>query len=205
MGSADRIEAADAAQRREHRMPVAALRDQCLAARRRETVVTPPSLAGLLDPLPFDQVALLESVEHRVQRSDVETQHSVGAAVDQLRDLVAVTLALLEGRENHQVGAAAFQLVVSRHIASLRGNMWRDYISTLDSVATPASTAAHDDGISCRWRPRARQRTVSFLLVAAAGLNGRRQDVGVLHRLAILGIHRLGAERAGANDKKSRR
>src|SRR5437868_1589581 len=70
-------------------------------------VIPAPPLPGALDPAPFDQAAVLEPIEGGVEGGDVEVDGAVGAAGDQLADLVAVPLPLLEQRQDEQLGAAA--------------------------------------------------------------------------------------------------
>src|SRR5205085_8383231 len=56
--------------------------------------------------------AVFEAVEGGVEGGDVEADRAVGAAGDQLADFVAVPLALLEERQDQQLGAAAFELAL---------------------------------------------------------------------------------------------
>jgi hypothetical protein len=91
------------------------LRGQHFAAGRRDLVVAAPPLPRLLHPPALDQAALLEAIEHRIERCHVKSQLAVGAVVDEPRDLVTVPLDLLEARENHELGAAALEVVTTGH------------------------------------------------------------------------------------------
>src|SRR5262245_10697711 len=102
----------DAVEGREEAVPAAALTEERLFTLRGETVETPTPLAALLDPAPLDQAAALEAVEDRVERGDVELQRAAGSAIDQLGQLVAVAVALLEQRHDQHLGAAFAQLAV---------------------------------------------------------------------------------------------
>src|SRR5688572_29012525 len=62
-----------------------------------------PALPRLLDPASLDEAPLLQLVEHRVKRSDVELQHPAGAHLDQLADLVSVPRAILDEGEHQQL------------------------------------------------------------------------------------------------------
>lgn len=99
--SPDRVEAGNAAKRREEGVPVAALRQENLAASGRESVVAATSLTRLLDPFAFDPVAPFHAVEHWIQRRDVKPKLPTRTVIDQLADLVAMPLAFLETRKNH--------------------------------------------------------------------------------------------------------
>ena len=113
----------DALQRRQQLVPAGALLGEHLPAGRRQLVVAAAALPGLLEPPAIDPAAALHAIEHRIERSDVKPQHAAGPVVDQLGDFVAVPLPFLEDRQDHQVGAAALQLSVWRHI-------WRDNIAS---------------------------------------------------------------------------
>jgi hypothetical protein len=71
-------------------------------------------LAGLLDPAALDPSTLLEAVEQRVKRIDVERQLAAGSRVDQLAQFVAVTGPRVEQRENQQLRRSFLQLAVER-------------------------------------------------------------------------------------------
>ena len=76
-------------------------------------------------------------------------QDAAGAIVDQPGDLVAMPLPFLEHRQDHQVGAAALQLGVCRHI-------WRDNIASrriwqvVGGLAALAGSRVRSSGSACR-------------------------------------------------------
>src|SRR5712692_6064657 len=82
-----------------------------------QPVITPPALAGLLHPAAVDEAALFEAVEQGIEGSDVEAQDAAGAGVNQLAELIAVPRAVLEQRQDEQLGAAFLQLAVE-HLGS---------------------------------------------------------------------------------------
>src|SRR5262245_19848894 len=93
-------------------LPGAALRREHPSAFEGQPVVAPPALPRLLDPPALDPAALLEPVEQRIERRDVEAQRAVRARLDQLADVVAVPGPRLEQREDHQLGAPLLQFAV---------------------------------------------------------------------------------------------
>src|ERR1051325_11170906 len=99
----------------EEAVPAAALAGECFFTLRRETVEAAAALAALLDPAALDQAATLEPVEDRIERGDVELQRAAGSPIDQLGELVAVAVVLLEERHDQHFGAALAQLAVGRH------------------------------------------------------------------------------------------
>ena len=111
-------DAGDAVERREERAPAAALRVEDLAAGGGQAVEAPAPHAGLFDPASLDQPAALEPIERRVERSDVEGNGALGSVANQLGDLVAVAVALLEQRQDQGFGAAFAQLAVGGHMTA---------------------------------------------------------------------------------------
>src|SRR5262249_37153405 len=87
------------------RLPGAAVAGEDLLSLGGELVEAAAPLARLLDPLSLQPAALLQAVEERVQRRDVELHHAAGQGVDEPRQLVAVTRPRLEQREDHELGA----------------------------------------------------------------------------------------------------
>src|SRR5262245_14531328 len=67
----------------DERLPRLLLAREDAAAVRGQPVESPPSLAGLLDPCPLDPPALLEPVEQRIERVDVEHEAAGRARLDQ--------------------------------------------------------------------------------------------------------------------------
>src|SRR5258706_8661937 len=89
----------DAVQCREERAPAPPLRGEHRLSFRGEAIETFAALTALLDPPALNETAALEAVERGVERGDVKLQGAAGSAVDQLRQLVAVAIALVEERE----------------------------------------------------------------------------------------------------------
>src|SRR5204862_8030744 len=95
-------------------------------------VETPAPLVWLFDPGAFDPATLLEAIEQRIQRIDVEGELAVGACVYQLAEFVAVARPRLEDRENEQLRGAALQFAIERaavdichgQIVSEQAPMW---------------------------------------------------------------------------------
>src|SRR5262245_5710326 len=81
----------DPAHRLDERLPCLDLRREHAVTVGRELVEPAAPLAGLLDPGPLDPTSLLEPIQQRVQRIDVERQEPARADVDQLAELVTVT------------------------------------------------------------------------------------------------------------------
>src|SRR5262249_47802392 len=92
--------------------PGAALRGEDGGARRRETVVASPALAGLFDPPPLNPAAFLEAVEERIERGDAKRDDAARADLDQLAQVVAMPRLVLDERQDQQLGAALLQLAV---------------------------------------------------------------------------------------------
>src|SRR5512134_833021 len=74
----------------DERLPCFDLSSEHTVTLGRNFVEAAPPLAGLLDPGSLDPATLLEPIEQRVQRIDVERQERARADVDQLAELVAV-------------------------------------------------------------------------------------------------------------------
>src|SRR6185503_5735329 len=102
----------DAADRVDERAPGRALACEHPAALAGEAVVPPAALACLLQPLALDPGALLEAIEQRVQRRDVEFQPAVRSRVDELADLIAMPGPCLDEREDQQLRRSLLQLPV---------------------------------------------------------------------------------------------
>src|SRR5215470_6525113 len=99
----------DAVERGKERFPAPALGIERGPARGGQAVAASAAGAGALDPAALDQAAALEAVERGIERCDVESERTVGSAIDQLGQLVAVAVALLEQREDDGFGAAFAQ------------------------------------------------------------------------------------------------
>src|SRR5262245_29001714 len=92
--------------------PDAALPGEDLAALRRQPIKTTAPLAGALDPPSADPAPLLEAIEQRIERRDLEPNQAAGLLFDQLADFVAMPRPVLEKREDQQLRAALLQLPV---------------------------------------------------------------------------------------------
>src|SRR5919197_3251306 len=102
----------DAVQRREERAPASPLRVECFLSLWGEAIETAAARVAPLDPASLNEPAALEPVQRRIQRRDMELQRTVRPVLDQLRDLVAVAVTLLEQREDDGFGASLAQLAV---------------------------------------------------------------------------------------------
>src|SRR5687768_5021397 len=96
----------------DERLPGLQLRGEHPAPLGRHGVEPAAPLARLLDPAALDPATLLEAVEQRVQRVDVERQVAAGARVDELAQLVAVAGPGVEQREDEQLRRASLQLAI---------------------------------------------------------------------------------------------
>src|SRR5262249_1213903 len=94
------------ADQREELAPFLPLRGEDVAPLGGETVVAPAPLPGLLDRAALNPLALLELVERGVERGEVEGEQAARSLLDQLRQFVAVTGAVVEKREDQQLGGA---------------------------------------------------------------------------------------------------
>ncbi len=71
-------------------LPVAALRRQNFLALRSQSVIAPPSLAGLFDPAPLNPAALFQPVQQRIKGCHIEAEHPFRPRLYQFPDLVTV-------------------------------------------------------------------------------------------------------------------
>src|ERR1043165_8092077 len=85
-------------------------RRKSVLARRSQPVITPTPLACLLHPAPLNPAALLQTVQQRVERRDVEAERAARTLLDQTADVVAVPRALLDQRQNQKLRAPLLQL-----------------------------------------------------------------------------------------------
>src|SRR6478736_2787972 len=125
-----------AVERDKEGVPHAALPRQGGAAGLRQAVVAAPPLAGLLHPASFDQAAILELVQRRVERRDMEIDRAVGSIGDQPADVVAVARLFFDQGEDQHFGAAALQFTGQ----PVCDHMWarQIWIPTAASVNRPA-------------------------------------------------------------------
>src|SRR5690349_6185137 len=107
----DGFDAGDPVEGREEVLPGRAFARQDLAAFARDPVVAALALSGFLDPAAFDQAAVLEAIERRVERSDVIAEGAVGALADEPGDIVAVARLILDQRQDQEIGAAFLELL----------------------------------------------------------------------------------------------
>ncbi len=91
-------------------LPAAPMFGEHLPTGPAQTVVATAALPGLFDPSTFNPPPLFETVEHGIQRRDMESQRSLGLSVDLLRDVVAVPSLVLQERKDQQLRTALLQL-----------------------------------------------------------------------------------------------
>src|SRR6266540_2459051 len=72
-------------------VPGLALSGQHTLTCRRQPIEAAPALARLLNPRPLDPAALLEPIEQRIERIEVEHEPPARQRLDQLAKLVAVS------------------------------------------------------------------------------------------------------------------
>src|SRR5262245_12917018 len=72
-------------------VPGSALSGQYALTGRCQAIEAAPSLARLLDPRPLDPAALLEAIEQRIERVEVEHQPPARLRLDQLGQFIAVS------------------------------------------------------------------------------------------------------------------
>src|SRR6266446_6230824 len=80
--------------------PAIALRRENLPPGRGQAVITPSPLPGLLHPTAANPAALLQPVEERVKRSDVEAQCPARPEFNQLPNFIAVPLPVFHQGKN---------------------------------------------------------------------------------------------------------
>src|SRR5919112_6209711 len=85
------IDSSDEAHGVDERLPGVALARQHASAFRRQRVIPPPALAGLLDPPALQPPSFFQPIQERIERCHMELQLPVRAVLDQLADLVSVT------------------------------------------------------------------------------------------------------------------
>src|SRR5262245_16147482 len=98
----------DAVEREEEILPDEPVAGGPRASGGGEPAVAPAALALLLDPPAFDEAGVLEPVERGIERRDVVAERAAGALDDQAPDLVAVAGAVLDEREDQEVGRPLF-------------------------------------------------------------------------------------------------
>src|SRR5262245_20665404 len=93
-------------------LPGIALAGQHPAAFSRQTVEAATTVPGPLDPPPLQPAAFFQPIEERVQRCDVELQLPCRARLDELADLVSMTGARFDDREDDQFRRPLLQFAV---------------------------------------------------------------------------------------------
>src|SRR5262249_28390275 len=92
--------------------PAGALLRQHVFARGRQAIVATAPLTWLFDPTAPNPVPFLKSIKQRIKRSDVESNRSARAQLNQLADLVSVSGTIFQQGQNHQFGAAFFEFAI---------------------------------------------------------------------------------------------
>lgn len=141
MALPDWLETGNPLQCAEQFAPGASLAREDLASFGRESVVAALTLTGLLDPLAFDPATPFHPVQHRIQGGDVKPENAARAIVNQPGDFIAMAGAALDRGEDHELGAAAFDLSVWRHILA-------DTISTTVRESKPDCAWAWTTGLA---------------------------------------------------------
>src|SRR5579864_1807931 len=100
-----RANACDTIECNEELFPTRSLLDQSSASGGRDSVVSPASLPGLLDPPAFDEATIFEAIERRVERCHVVAQCAARAFTDEAANLVAMSRPVFHERQEEQVGA----------------------------------------------------------------------------------------------------
>src|SRR5262245_52480307 len=77
-----------------------------------QAVEPAPPLSRFLDPPAVQPAALLQSIQERVERRDVELELPGGLGLDLLADLVSMTGARFDDREDDQLRRALLQFAV---------------------------------------------------------------------------------------------
>src|SRR5262245_42856079 len=106
------IASRDEPHRVDERLPGLALTRQHAAPFRRQLIEAAPALPGLLHPLALKPAALLEAIQQRIERRQVELQLPARAAFDQLAELVAVTRTALNNRQDDQLRRPFLQFAI---------------------------------------------------------------------------------------------
>jgi hypothetical protein len=107
-----RVDTGNTVQRREEVRPGLPLFVEDPSARGSHFVVSPASLSGFLNPPPLDPSSGFEPVKHRIERCDVELEHTFGSLLDQLGDFVTVAWPILYQRQYQHLGASSFHFLI---------------------------------------------------------------------------------------------
>src|SRR6186997_1046145 len=142
------LDARDQVDRAHERRPTAALDGKHFAALRGQAVEPAAALAGTFGPASFNPAALLETVEEGIERRHGELERATGALLDQLADVVAVPRAVLDQRQNQQLGAAFLEFPGREPAA----HMLLCNISGDGLTKQPIGRSVNRSTISIRWR-----------------------------------------------------
>src|SRR5215831_5356812 len=155
----------DAIHRLDEGPPDAALLPENSPAGGRDPVIAAPPLPGLLHPAALHEAARFETIQQGVERRDVERERAAGALLDQLADLVPVTPALLDQRQDQQPGAPLLELAVQRaQLHILKCNIW----VTQSRVKPTSVTHIRSRSRARRRRPGHHRRGWRRIALAAA-------------------------------------
>src|SRR5215510_3962313 len=80
--------------------PETALGGEHFSAFGHQFVVATPALSGFFNPAALNPAAVFKPIKERVERGDFESQYSTGAGFNQLIDLIAVSFARFQQRQN---------------------------------------------------------------------------------------------------------
>jgi hypothetical protein len=86
-----------------------------------EAVEAPSSLAGFFDPTSFDETLALEAIEEWVERSGVDAYDAAGFLLEELAELVSVSLLDFEEREDEHGGSSLLQFVCEHCVIHICG------------------------------------------------------------------------------------
>src|SRR6059036_3378976 len=106
------VDSRDEAHRVDKGFPGLALADEDAAALGGQAVEAASSLAGLLHPPSLEPPAFFQPVEERIERRDMELQLPGRARLDQFADLISVTRARFNDREDDQLRRPLLQFAV---------------------------------------------------------------------------------------------
>src|SRR6185437_8990820 len=94
--------------------PGVALLLQDEAACRRELVIAAAALAGFFHPAALDPAALLQPVQQRIKRRDVEGERAVRLLLNELADFIAVARTGFQQGKDEQLSAAFLEFAMEQ-------------------------------------------------------------------------------------------
>src|SRR5438552_5014011 len=86
--------------------PPVALAGQHLFAGRGQAIITPPPLPGLFHPASANPSPFFEPIEQGIKRSDIKSERTPRAQLDQLTNIVSMPRPILDQRKNEQLRTA---------------------------------------------------------------------------------------------------